>query len=58
MTSDKPADDFGLAGRLISRPIVVFLAGRDQRHDLRPIDQQVLQLVVGLVQTPTQAFEI
>jgi hypothetical protein len=38
--------------------IAVSLAGCDQRHDLRPVDQQVLQLVVDLVQTPAQAFEI
>ena len=58
MTSDEPADDFGLARRLIRRPVAVLLAGCDQRHDLRPVDQQVLQLVVDLVQAPAQAFEI
>jgi len=58
MTSDEPADDLGLAGRLKRGLIAVFLAGCDQRHDLRPVDQQVLQLVVDLVQTPAQAFEI
>ena len=58
VTSDEPADDLGLAGRLECGLIAVSLAGCDQRHDLRPIDQQVLQLVVDLVQTPAQAFEI
>jgi hypothetical protein len=58
MTAGKPADDFGLAGRLKCGLIAVFFAGCDQRHDLRPVDQQVLQLVVYLVQTPAQAFEI
>jgi len=58
VTSDKPADDFGLASRLIRRPVAVFFAGSDQRHNLRPVDQQILQLVVDLVETPAQAFEI
>ena len=58
VTSDEPADDLGLACRLIGGLVAVFLAGCDQRHDLRPVDQQILQLVVDLVQAPTQAFEI
>jgi hypothetical protein len=58
VASDKPADDFGLADRLKCGLIAVFFAGCDERHDLRPVDQQVLQLVVDLVQTPAQGFEI
>jgi hypothetical protein len=58
VTSHEPSDDFGLASRLIRRPVAVFFAGSDQRHDPRSIDQQILQLVVDLVQTPAQAFEI
>ena len=58
VTSDEAADDLGLAGRLKRRLVAVFLAGCDQRDDRRPVDQQVLQLVVDLVQMPAQAFEI
>ena len=58
MTSDKPADDLGLAGGLKCGLITVFFAGCDQRHDLRAVDQQVLQLVVDLIQMPAQVFEI
>jgi hypothetical protein len=58
VTSDEPADDLGLAGRLKSGLVTVFLASGDQRDDFRPVDQQVLQLVVDLVQAPAQAFEI
>src|SRR5690242_15465172 len=58
VTSDEPADDLGLAGWLKSRLITVFLSGGDERHDLGTVDQQVLQTVVDLVQSPAQAFEI
>jgi hypothetical protein len=58
VTSDEPAYDFGLACRLKRRLVIVFLAGGNERDDLCPVDQQVLQLVVDLVEAAAQAFEI
>src|SRR6266567_877067 len=58
VTSDKSANDLDLACWLKRRLVAVFLAGRDHRHDLRPIDQKVVQPVIDLVETPAQAFKI
>ena len=43
---DEPADDLGLARRLIKRRSFAALGVRDLRHDLGALDQQVVQPVV------------
>ena len=52
VTSDKPTNDLGLACWLKGRLVVVFLAGGHHRYDRRPLDEQVLQFVIDLVELP------
>src|SRR6516162_5402960 len=49
VASDKAADDLGFAGGLKCRLVSAFLVGCNHRHDFRPVDKEVLQLVVDLV---------
>ncbi len=52
MPSNEAADDFSLAGRLKRRLVAAFLARRNQRDDLCPVDQKVLQPGIDLVEAP------
>ena len=45
----EPAHDLRLARRLVRGDIVAFLAGRDPRHDFRPLDQQIVHPVVDRI---------
>ena len=58
VTSDKSPNDLGLACRLKGWLVAVFLTGRHQRDDLRPVDQKVVHPVIDFVETPAQACEI
>ena len=56
---DQPANDLGLARRLVRRDAAIAALVRgDGRYDLYALDQQILQPVVDLVDASAQAFEV
>jgi hypothetical protein len=52
MTFDKPANNLSLTCGLKSRLVTASLAGRDPRYNCRPVDKEILQPVVDLVEAP------
>jgi len=58
VTPHTAADNLRLAGRLMSGPIASSFGGRDQRHNLGSLDQEILQPIVDFVETLAQAFKI
>src|SRR6516165_7187907 len=55
---DETANDLRLTGWLERWLVAALLGRRDQRDDLRPFDQQVLQAVIDVVETLAQALEV
>jgi hypothetical protein len=58
VTSNKPTNNLSLARRLMGGLIASPFGSCDQRDDLGPLDQKILQAIVDFVETPAQAFKI